>query len=250
MDPQQIEKWTQKNGFHELPNNVNNSNKEMYITAGELDHLRGVQTFGFTVREQTPPGSIDPEKAKALGIQPSKKYSLLKLGVPVQNDDGTALVHPEDVLIESFRARKFTFLADHRRVPPEMMKLSANSDVLIHEATLSIKDGAERTREKIKIRGHNTAYNAGVAGRMLNSKVVVLNHFASHVSDVPSVEEVVEEAKSGNKGACEIVASYDFMELWIPRGGFQFEKDKEIEDYGHELDGTNGERKGESAIAS
>lgn len=198
----------------------------MHIKAAELDHLKGVQTFGYTVEEQTPPGSIDPEKAKALGIRPSKKYSLLKLGVPVQNDDNTALVEPKDVLIETFRARKFTFLADHRRVPSEMKKLSANSDVLIHEATLSIKDG----ESKIKIRGHNNAYNAGVAGRMFGCKVVALNHFASLISEIEHVEEVVEEAQSGNKGTSQIVASYDFMELWIPRGGFKFDENDKVQE--------------------
>lgn len=215
-----MQQQQQRNSFKELPNDVNISNRQLYIKAAELDHLKGVQTFGYTVQEQTPPGTIDPKKAIALGLQPSKKYSLLKCGIPVSNDDGTAMIDPKDVLIETFRARKLSFLADHRRVPPPMKQLCKDSDVLIHEATLSVKDGAD----KIKIRGHNTAYNAGVAGRVTRSKVVVLNHFASVVRDVNDAGEVVKEAESGNDGVSQIVASYDFMELCVPRGGFQFDE--------------------------
>lgn len=212
---------TQQNGFNELPNDVQTSNRQMHITAAELDHLKGVQTFGYTIEEQTPPATIDPEKAKALGVAPSKKYSLLKCGIPVINDDGSALIQPSDVLIQSFRARKLTFLADHRLVPVPMMKLCDNSDILVHEATLSIKDGTD----KMKIRGHNNAYNAGVAGRKFGCQVVVLNHFPGiTASDAyNAVGDIVEEAKSGNRGASQIVASYDFMELFVPRGGFQFD---------------------------
>ena len=193
----------------------------MYITAAELDHLKGVQTFGYSVEEQTPPATIDPDKAKALGVAPSKKYSLLKCGIPVISDDGSALIQPKDVLIQSFRARKMTFLADHRRVPDPMMELCANSDILVHEATLSLKDGAD----KIKIRGHNNAYSAGVAGKKFGCQVVVLNHFPGiTASDADNaVHDIIQEAVSGNGGASQIVASYDFMELFVPRGGFQFD---------------------------
>jgi ribonuclease Z len=209
----------QENGFHDLPNAFNATDRRMHITAGELNHLKGVQTFGFTVEEQTPPGTISVEKAEALGIKPGKKYSLLKCGISVMNDDESAIVQPQDVLTQTFRARKFTFLADHRFVPEPMMQLCVNSDVLIHEATLAMKDS-----DKMKIRGHNTAYNAGVAGRNFGCPVVVLNHFAGVSASEASnaLEEIVEEAHIGNKGASQIVASYDFMELCVPRGGFKF----------------------------
>ena len=210
----------QQNGFFELSNDVNVLDRQMYITAAEIDHLRGVQTFGYTVKEQTPPGTIDADKAKSFGIAPSKKYSLLKCGIPVMNDDESAFIQPKDVLTQLFRARKFTFLPDHRSVPEPMMKLCTNSDILIHEATLSLQDGLD----KIKIRGHNNAYNAGVAGRKSGSQVVVLNHFAgtSATDGGIGIDGIVDEAKSGSRGASEILASFDFMELWVPRGGFQF----------------------------
>ena len=76
--------------------------------------------------------------------------------------------------------------------------------------------------QKIKIRGHNTAYNAGVFGRETGCKVVALNHFGNTIVSRDEVSGVLAEAQEGNQDACQIIASYDFLEVWIPRGGFDF----------------------------
>jgi hypothetical protein len=34
---------------------------------------------------------------------------------------------------------------------------------------------------------------------------------------------MVSEAREGNESASQIVASHDFMEIYIPRGGFIFD---------------------------
>jgi len=207
-------------GFHRLPNDVNlGLGRRLHIKAAELDHLGGVQTFGYTVEEQAPPGNIDVKKAQALGIKPSKKYALLKCGLSVPTDDGTGEVRPEQVLTTTFRPRKFAFLADHRRVPRPMAQLCRNADLLVHEATLSKADGLER----IKIRGHNTAYNAGMFGKKFGCKVVALNHFGSTSIGREYVMGQISEAREGNCNASQIISSYDFMEVWIPRGGFNFD---------------------------
>lgn len=117
--------------------------RRLHIKAAELDHLHGVQTFGYTVEEQKPPGNIDLEKAKALGVMPSKKYGLLKCGLSVPTDDGTGEVNPEQVLITSFRPRKVAILADHRLIPRQMAQLCKNADLVVHEATLSRADGLD-----------------------------------------------------------------------------------------------------------
>jgi len=209
--------FTHQDGFHRLPNDVNLSlGRRLHIKAAELDHLGGVQTFGYTVEEQPPPGNIDVEKAKSLGVRPSKKYGLLKCGLSVQNDDGTAEVHPHEVLVTSFRPRKFAFVADHRRVPVPMAQLCRNADLMVHEATLSKEDGLD----KIKMRGHSTPYRAGILGKELGCKVVALNHFAGTTVGRDYVYSRVLEAREGNHKASQIIASHDFMEVWIPRGGF------------------------------
>lgn len=214
-------------GFARLPNDTNlGSERRLHIKAAELDHLNGVQTFGYVVEEQPPPGTIDKDKAVALGVRPSRKYGLLKCGISVPNDDGTAEVHPSQVLCQTFRPRKFTLLADHRMVPPPMERLSANSDIVVHEATLLQKDGAAR----IKTRGHQTAYNAGAFAQMSGCKVLALNHFAGTAFGEERMTTILKEARDGNGGASEIMAAYDFMEVCVPRGGFDFDKKEESND--------------------
>ncbi len=76
--------------------------------------------------------------------------------------------------------------------------------------------------KKIKIRGHNTAENAGIFGGEMGCVVVALNHFASKAISEEVIESLLAEARKENGGKSQIVASYDFMEVWIPRGGFNF----------------------------
>lgn len=206
-------------GFTRLPNDTNlGSERRLHIKAAELDHISGVQTFGYVVEEQPPPGTIDKEKAMALGVMPSKKYGLLKCGISVPTDDGTGEVHPSQVLCNVFRPRKFSLLADHRLVPPPMSKLCSNSDIIVHEATLSRKDGIHR----IKARGHQNAFNAGVFAKMSGCKVLALNHFGGTAFGESLMTGILAEARDGNENASEIIASYDFMEIYVPRGGFSF----------------------------
>lgn len=130
--------------YPRLPNDINmGRDRCLHIKAAELDHLGGVQTFGFSVEEQQPPSNIDVEKAMHLGVQPGKKYALLKCGIPVQTDDGLGTVQPEQVMTTSFRPRKFAILSDHRLVFRQMAQLCRNADLLVHEATLSKEDGLD-----------------------------------------------------------------------------------------------------------
>ena len=131
-------------GFHRLPNDFNlGIKRRLHVKAAEIDHLHGVQTFGYTIEEQTPPGNIDLNKAVALGVKPGKKYGLLKCGLSVLNDDGTDMVYPEQVLIKTYRPRKVAFVADHRLIYRPMAQLCKDADLMVHEATLSKVDGLE-----------------------------------------------------------------------------------------------------------
>ncbi|KAL3761952.1 hypothetical protein ACHAWU_010129 [Discostella pseudostelligera] len=206
-------------GFHRLPNDFNlGIGRRLHIKAAEVDHIYGVQTFGYTIEEQPPPGNIDLNKAIALGVKPSKKYGLLKCGLSVPNDEGTDVVRPEQVLNKMYRPRKLALLADHRLVYRPMAQLCKDADLLVHEATLSKEDGLE----KIKMRGHNNAFNAGAFGKEMGCKAIALNHFGSASSGKDYVTSMVSEAREGNRNASQIIATYDFLEVSIPRGGFDF----------------------------
>lgn len=73
------------------------------------------------------------------------------------------------------------------------------------------------------MRGHSTAYNAGILGKEMGCKVVALNHFGNRSSEEEYVTRMVSEAREGNQNASQVIASYDFLEVWIPRGGFAFD---------------------------
>jgi ribonuclease BN (tRNA processing enzyme) len=107
-----------------------------------VDHLSGVVTFGYSIKEEEPPRNIDAVKAKELGVSPAgRKYNLLKAGFSVFTDDGSREVHPSDVLTGTRkRARKVTVVGDNRAWTAAMKSVARNSDVLVHEATLMEKD--------------------------------------------------------------------------------------------------------------
>lgn len=118
-----------------------NPRENLKISAAEVHHVPGVQTFGFVVEEHEMNLKFDPERAQELDLKPGNKYTELLNGFPVMNDAGTSEVQPEDVLVDNpFRARKFALLGDTCGVPKPMAGLCENADVLVHEATLAEVD--------------------------------------------------------------------------------------------------------------
>ena len=200
-----------------LPNEPNaGSNKQMTIQAAEVTHVPGIQTFGYVLEELPPPPTIDPKKAMELGLAPSPKYLILKNGFPVKSDDGTRAIYPEQVLLPSQkRGRKFALLGDNSSVSYPMAQLCKNADLLVHEATFASSEEYDPTR------GHATAEMAGRFARDVKAKVLVMNHFGGG-GTADSLDEATAEATEGNGGTSRIVASYDFMEIIVPRGGFDF----------------------------
>lgn len=74
----------------------------------------------------------------------------------------------------------------------------------------------------MKVRGHTTAYNAGLFGKRMRSNVVAMNHFGSSSVGKEHVENMVAEARWGNQQAGQVIATHDFMEIYVPRGGYDF----------------------------
>jgi len=190
--------------------------KEFHVYAGEVAHLPGVQTFGYVVEELVPQRNIDPEKAKALGVGPGRKYRDLKKGIPVLSDDGTKTIDPEDVLFDRVEPRKFALIGDNCAVPQTMTHLCQDADVLIHEATVS--------DDKIKAtsRGHATASMAGALAKDVQAKALLMNHISSAVS-YDDIKGITSKAKNANEGASQIQVACDFMEVVVPKGGFRFD---------------------------
>jgi ribonuclease Z len=196
------------------------------IKAAEVAHLNGIQTFGFTVQEQEATRTINADKAIAMGLSPGRKYEHLKQGKPVWNDDGTIFINPDNVLEGRPRkARKFTIVGDNYALSPAMIRLAQDSDVLVHEATM--------TKEQMEngdavIRGHSSAEMAGVVAKRVNAKCLVLNHISPKMKTKPDIIDLRNRAKEACGERCHLVVAHDFLELLVPLHGFV--------DVGHELD--------------
>jgi len=72
------------------------------------------------------------------------------------------------------------------------------------------------------MRGHSNAFSGGLIGKELGCKVVALNHFGSKNIGKDYIRDRLSEAREGNENSSQIILSHDFMEVWIPRGGFDF----------------------------
>ena len=192
----------------------------VYVKAAELQHTPKTRCFGFVVQEpQLLPTKIDKDLAIAAGVQPSDKYRLLKLGLPVMSDDGSREVQPTEVLIgEKVEPRKFALLGDCCYVPPPMRKLCQDADVLVHEATLT----EHETGRKVEHGGHSTALEAGRVASDVNAKVLALTHLPPVVRSNTSVKSIVQEAQRGTQGRTRVQVAFDFMEIEVPKSGYRF----------------------------
>ena len=132
--------------------------------------------------------NIDPIKSKAFGVMPGRKYRLLKAG--------TVLVYPDDVRASSrIKPRKLVVIPDHQQLSPSLRNLGYNTDVLIHEATLT-----NELANEVGKRGHATAAMAGQVAREMNASVLVLNHLSPRHSGraARKKKEQEEESDSSN----------------------------------------------------
>jgi ribonuclease Z len=194
------------------------------IKAAEVIHLKGIKTYGFTVQEQDAKRTINAEKAIALGLRPGQKFRELKCGKSVLSDDGSRWINPEDVLEDHPRKnRKFTLVGDNFALTAAMKQLAQESDVLVHEATLT-KEQMERG--EARIRGHSSAEMAGTVAKAVGAKCLVLNHISAKMKTKLDIIDLRNRAKERSGDSCDLIVAHDFLELLIPPLGFdQIERD-------------------------
>ncbi len=194
-----------------------NADNFLSISAAEVSHQPGVQTFGYVVEEASPLPKIVKEKAIKLGVRPGLKFRSLKNGFSVMNDDETREVLPHEVLENSSKkGRKLVVFGDAWKIPGPMRKLSFGADLLIHEATLPNK------MEKMnRERGHSSAGMAGKVAKELQSKVLAMNHISGRLDrtfeeDSKENFSALREASECNENVSDILVAHDFMMINVP----------------------------------
>jgi hypothetical protein len=67
---------------------------------------------------------------------------------------------------------------------------------------------------------------AGNVARRVKAHVLALNHLGGGIG-ASELCDLVRQAEEANDGVSRVIPSHDFMELVVPRFGFEFEFEKE-----------------------
>lgn len=197
----------------------------MSIKAAEIHHTPQLQCFGYTFQEpKTQLRPIrDAEYLRSLGIDSRTGFRLLKAGFPVLNGDKTKKIHPDDVCGEAVKPRKVTILGDCCMVPSAMETLAQDSDVVVHEATLSQNEKGA----KAVMGGHATAAQAGAFANKVKATVLLMNHVSLKVDgfsvsddttrNQAAIEHMAEAESRVGGSTPKVQLCYDHMELLLPR---------------------------------
>ncbi|SEH14287.1 ribonuclease Z [Thermoleophilum album] len=138
------------------------------VGAFPVEH--GVPALGYAIVEDDRPGRFDPERARALGVQPGPDFGRLQRGEPVCGSTGE--VRPEQVMGPPRPGRKLVFSGDTR--PCEFLRAAAwRCDVLVHEATF-VHEDAQRAAET----GHATAREAAELAAACEVRMLALTHLS------------------------------------------------------------------------
>ncbi|MDX1545650.1 MAG: ribonuclease Z [Rhodothermales bacterium] len=151
------------------------------VEARPVDHR--VFTVGYRFAERTRPGSLDVEKARALGVTDWRHYRALKAGEAVVLGDGRT-VAPEAVVGPPRPGLVVAYVTDTRPCAGGVA-LAAGADLLYHEATFT-----EQHHERAVATGHSTAREAAEVARRAGAERLLIGHFSARYPDpAPLVAE-------------------------------------------------------------
>lgn len=175
--------------------------KEYYVLASWAKHI--IPAFAYSFVEKARPGRFYPEKAKALGVPEGPLWGRLQRGGEVKLRNGR-IVKPEQVVGSSRKGRRIVYTGD-TRPSKNLVRLAADADVLIHDATLD-DELAERAKED----GHSTPSEAARTAKEAKVKQLVLMHISARYND-PSL--LLRQARKLFKN---VVVAEDFLKIDLP----------------------------------
>jgi ribonuclease Z len=139
----------------------------------EADH--SIPSLAFSLEERKRPGRFDLKKAKKLGIPEGPLFRRLQEGTSVRLGSKTIL--PGQVLGPSRLGRKIVYSGD-TKPSKEIIRLSKNADVLIHDCTL---DSSLSTMASDF--GHSTAAEAAGVAKAARVGMLFLVHISPRYED-------------------------------------------------------------------
>jgi len=175
--------------------------REYQVHAVETDH--DVVSLAYALVEKPRPGRFNPEKAKELGVPEGPLWSRLQHGEGVRLPNGR-VVKPEQFVGAPRPGRKIVYSGDTR--PTEsLLKLAANADLLIHDATFD-----DELLNRAKEDGHSTPSQAAEAAKKAKAKWLILTHISARYKNT---RVLLEQAR---KVFPKADVAEDFMEIDLP----------------------------------
>lgn len=153
------------------------------VVAVKADHT--VPTLAYAIVEDDKPGRFDTEKAAELGIPAGPLFRKLQQGETVKA--GGRTFEPGQVLGPSRKGRKVVYSGDTRPCK-EIIELSKDAELLIHDATLLSTE--ENAASEF---GHSTALEAAEVSKKAGVGALALVHCSPRYKDH---EKLIEEAKA------------------------------------------------------
>lgn len=152
------------------------------VCALRLDH--GIESFGYRIAEKDKPGALNADQLKKEGIRPGPVYRLLKEGRTVTLEDGR-VISGKDYLGPAKKGKIIAILGDTR--PNEAaIRLAANANLLIHEATFN-KESGQMAHDYF----HSTTADAAQTAKQARAKRLLLTHISARYGkeDWPALEQ-------------------------------------------------------------
>lgn len=165
--------------------------------------------FAYAVQEKSQAGRFDAEQAKALGIPAGPIYGRLKAGETVTLPDGRTINGAS--LVGPPRSGRRVVYSGDSAFCAEMVKLAANADLLIHEATF-----AESERTLADRASHSTASDAAKVAEAARVRQLILTHISPRYDAESGVglETLLGEARTVFP---ETEIAHDFLRVEVPR---------------------------------
>jgi ribonuclease Z len=161
-----------------------------------------VLNLAYSVTEKRSPKFLR-EKALELGLTPGPDFGKLQRGIPVKVGERT--IQPQDVLGKGRKGRKIVYSGDTRACV-EMVNLSKDADVLIHESTF---DSSQE--EKALTTGHSTSKSAARVAALAQVRSLILTHLSTRYRDAEGLKKEAAEIFP------EVMVAEDLMSVEVKR---------------------------------
>lgn len=161
-----------------------------------------VINLAYSIEEKKKPRFLR-EKAIELGVNPGPDFGRLHKGQSI--NVGEKVIEPHQVLGENRTGIKIVYSGD-TKPNTNIIDLSQNCDILIHEATFN-----EADRDKAIENQHSTAKDAAEVAKLANVLNLILTHISTRYINS---DELENEAKSIFP---KTVIAYDLMVLELKK---------------------------------